>query len=288
MNSGKEPFDTDDLVTETYRELGVEKAPEHLNQSVLRSASGGGLRSHARNILFTAWMKPVAWAATIGLSLAIVFEFSEVPTAPVQSDPVRSDSMPTAESMREEALEEAPVIDAAANEKVENRARPESAPNRQLLSEDELGRSTAAYDDVEVFSREPKDKMDAVAASSQPPLAAKTEIPAAKERAADIPAARKIDAGISAVREQARDLPEAKKQAAELPADSQRMASFALSVEHSDIDDLCNAAARLSQESWLTCIDKLRSSGSEEAADREYEAFILKYPVESSDLEGNR
>ncbi len=253
MNSGKEPFDGDDLVTETYRELGVEKAPEHLNQSVLRMASGGGFRSPTRNILFGAWMKPVAWAATIGLSLAIVLELSEVPTAPD-----RSDNVPTAESMPEEALEETQVINAAANEKVENRARPESAPNRQLVSEDELGRSTGAYDDVEVFSREPKGKLDAVAAPSQPPLAAKTEIPAAKERGA------------------------------ELPADSQRMASYVLSVEHSDVDDLCNATARLSEESWLTCIDKLRSSGSEEAADREYEAFILKYPVESSNLEGNK
>ena len=219
MNSGKEPFDGDDLVTETYRELDVEKAPEHLNQSVLRMASGGGLPSPARNILFGAWMRPVAWAATIGLSLAIVLEYSEVPTAPV-----RSDNVPTAESMRE----------------------------------DELGRSAAAYDDVEVFSREPKGKLDAVAAPSQPPLAAKTEIP------------------------------EAKKQATELPADSQRKASYALTVEHSDVDDLCTATARLSQESWLTCIDKLRSSGREEAADREYEAFILKYPVESSNLEDNK
>ena len=229
MNSGKEPFDGDDLVTVTYRELGVEKAPEHLNQSVLRMASGGGLRSPARNILFGAWMKPVAWAATIGLSLAIVLELSEVPTAPVRSDPVRSDSMPTAESMREEALEEALVINAAGSDKVENRARPESAPNRQLVSEDELGRSTAAFDDVEVFSREPKGKLDAVAAPAAP---------------------------------------------------SQPMASFA--------NDLCNAAARLSEESWLACIENLRRSGSEEAADREYEAFILKYPLESSDLEGNK
>jgi hypothetical protein len=260
MNSGKEPFDGDDLVTETYRELGVENAPEHLNQSVLRMASGG---SPARNILFGAWMKPVAWAATIGLSLAIVLELSEVPTAPVQSDPVRSDSMPTAESMREEALEEAPVLNAAGSEKVENRARPESAPNRQLVSEDELGRSTAAFDDVEVFSREPKGKLDAVAAPaapSQPPLAAMTEIPAAKELASV--------------------LPEAKKRAADLPADSQPIASFA--------NDLCNAAARLSEESWLACIENLRRAGSEEAADREYEAFILKYPLESSDLEGNK
>jgi len=207
MNSGKEPFDGDDLVTETYRELGVEKAPERLNQDVLRMASGGGLRSPTRNILFGAWMKPVAWAATIGLSLAIVLELSEVPTAPVQSDPVRSDSMPTAESMREEALEETQVINA-----------------------------------VEVFSREPKGKLDAVAAPSQPPIAAKTEA----------------------------------------------MVSDLFLLEQSDIADSCDAAVRLSRESWLTCIEELRQSGSEEAADREYEAFILDYSVESGDLEENK
>ena len=207
MNSGKEPFDGDDLVTETYRELGVEKAPERLNQDVLRMASGGGLRSPTRNILFGAWMKPVAWAATIGLSLAIVLELSEVPTAPVQSDPVRSDSMPTAESMREEALEETQVINA-----------------------------------VEVFSREPKGKLDAVAAPSQPPIAAKTEA----------------------------------------------MVSDLFLLEQSDIADSCDAAVRLSRESWLECIEELRQSGSEEAADREYEAFILDYSVESGDLEENK
>jgi hypothetical protein len=307
MNSGKEPFDGDDLVTETYRELGVEKAPEHLNQSILRMASGGGEPSDARNTLFAAWMKPVAWAATIGLSLAIVLELSELPTAPVRSDPVRSDSMPTAESMREDALEEtldknatandeeavdqALEINAATSEKVEIRARPESAPNRQRISEDTLGRSTAADDEGEVFNREPKGKLGALAApaaASQAPLTTKTETTAAKERAADMPAAGLMDADISAVREAARDFPEAKKQAAERPADSQPMASYALSLEQTDIDDLCDAAARRSTESWLTCIDKLRSAGSEEAADREYEAFILKYPVESSDLDGNK
>jgi len=207
MNSGKEPFDGDDLVTETYRELGVEKAPERLNQDVLRMASGGGLRSPTRNILFGAWMKPVAWAATIGLSLAIVLELSEVPTAPVRSDPVRSDSMPTAESMREEALEETQVINA-----------------------------------VEVFSREPKGKLDAVAAPSQPPIAAKTEA----------------------------------------------IVSDLFLLEQSYIADSCDAAVRLSRESWLECIEELRQSGSEEAADREYEAFILDYSVESGDLEENK
>jgi len=207
MTNEKEPFEGDELVTETYRELGVEKAPERLNQSILRMAPGGGKPSPAGGILFAAWMKPLAFAATIGLSLAIVLELSQVPTVTVQTD-----NVPAAEVMREEAvLQNANVL-----EKAENRARLQSGPSRQLISEGDLGRSADTHDEVEA------------------------------------------------------------------------MVSDLFLLEQSDIADSCDAAVRLSRESWLTCIEELRQSGSEEAADREYEAFILDYSVESGDLEGNR
>ena len=65
MTSEKETFERDDLVSETYRELGTETVPEHLNQRILRTASDGGKQSPARGILFAAWLKPAAWAATM-------------------------------------------------------------------------------------------------------------------------------------------------------------------------------------------------------------------------------
>jgi len=224
MTTEKETFEGDELVSETYRELGVEKAPERLNQSILRMASGGGKQSPVRGSLFAPWMKPVAWAATIGLSLAIVLELTQVPTVTVPSD-----KAPAAERMREEAV----LQDADVLKKTENRARLQSGPNRQLISEDELGRSAGRYDDVEVLGRESKGKVDAVAA----------------------PAA---------------------------------MVSDLFMLEQSAIAESCDAVARLARESWLECIENLRQSGSEEAAAREYEAFILEYSVESDDLEGNK
>ena len=262
MTSEKEAFEGDELVTETYRELGVEKAPEHLNQNILRMASGGGKQSRERSIIFSPWMKPLAWAATIGLSLAIVLVLSQVPTVTVPSVDI-----PAVEATREEAV----LQDSDAFEKVEKRTQAQSDPNQQLISEDELGRSAASHDIVEVFSREPKGQLDAVAApaqSSRPPLPATTKTSSARERAVDLPAAN--------------------KRAASLAADSQPMASFSLLAEQSDTVDFCDATVRLSEESWLACIENLRGSGSEEAADREYEAFILKYSVESPDLEGNK
>jgi hypothetical protein len=287
MTTETDPFESDELVTETYRELGVDKAPEHLNQSILRMASGGAKQSGARNPLFAAWMKPVAWAATIGLSLAIVLELTQVPTPAV-----RSDGAPAAGSIREEAA----LQDADKSEKAENQARMQSGPNRQAISEDELGRdanssdsarkSTApgaaavftdaivkeisstdtVTDDVEVFSRETKGKLDAVAAQSPSP---------SPVSAAELPASPQTSA---------------RKRAADLPADSEPMASFSVLAEQneSDIDESCDAAVRLAREDWLECIDNLRQSGADEAADLEYEAFVLEYPIETRNLELNK
>jgi hypothetical protein len=255
MTSERDPFEGDELVTETYRELGVEKAPEHLNQSILRMASGGAKQGGARNLLFAAWMKPLAWAATIGLSLAIVLELTQLPTAAV-----RSDGVPAAESIREEAA----LQDADESDK----ARKATAPGAAALFTgpivEEIRSTDTVTDDVEVFSREAKGKLDAVAAQSPSPVSA-AEPPATLQTSA-------------------------RKRAADLPADSEPTASVSVLAEQkeSDIDESCDAAVRLSAEDWLECIDNLRQSGAEEAADLEYEAFVLEYPIETGNLELNK
>ncbi len=89
----------DRLVSQTYRELGTEEVPEHLNQTILRQAAAAGGRSSARHFSFAAWTKPVAWAATIGLSLAIVLELTQIPAVPVQNAaPIRQEA-PTEETV---------------------------------------------------------------------------------------------------------------------------------------------------------------------------------------------
>ncbi len=262
MTTESDPFERDELVTETYRELGVEKAPEHLNQSILRMASGGSKQTGAGKLLFAAWMKPLAWAATIGLSLAIVLELSQVPTAAV-----RSDTVPAVESIREEAK----LQDASVLEKAESPARMQSRSNLQAISEDELGRSVASDADVEVFSRETKGKIDAIAAPAPAQLSpSPVAVPAAEKPASPQSTAR--------------------KRAADVPTENKSMASFAVLAEQkeSDIAESCEAAVRLSADDWLLCIANLRQSGAEEAADLEYKAFILEYPNENRDLEPNK
>lgn len=66
----------DTLVSRTYREAAVERAPDDLNQAVLRRARQHSSNRYSRSVI---WLRPMAWAATIGLCLAIVVEINNVP-----------------------------------------------------------------------------------------------------------------------------------------------------------------------------------------------------------------
>jgi hypothetical protein len=77
----------DQLVSDTYRSLASETTPEALNQSVLKMAADASTSGDSRHPLFAIWMKPVAWAATIGLTLTIALQFTEIPTEIAQPAP---------------------------------------------------------------------------------------------------------------------------------------------------------------------------------------------------------
>ncbi len=136
MTSERDEKVTDELVSKTYRELDSVRTPDHLNQSILRMAAD---KKAGRNGFFVAaWMRPVTWAATIALSLAIVLELSDVPTAPVPVDVI-----PAAESKLESLREELTPLDGDALEQLENRAQQPSEFERSWVAEEELPVSAA-------------------------------------------------------------------------------------------------------------------------------------------------
>ena len=257
MTSERDNFDGGERVSEVYRELGAEKTPESLNQRILEMSTRSGSRSGARNMLSGIWMKPLAWAATIGLSLAIVLEFTELPTTAIPYDTV-----PQAESIPEEVV----IRDTDRLQEIEHRDLEQPGANRSAIIKDEV------TDDVEVFRREAIGKIDSVAAPAQMPSSAPVPSPASVDQ---IP----------------HDLQDtARKRVVESSAPDESMASFAVMAEEKEADtaESCSAEVRLSAENWLTCIDNLRQSGATEAADREFEAFILEYPSETGILEPNK
>ena len=71
--------DRDPRVSDAYRELATEKSPPELDATVLKMAAGD---VRTRYGLARGWLRPVAWAATIGLSLAFVLEISQYTDVP--------------------------------------------------------------------------------------------------------------------------------------------------------------------------------------------------------------
>jgi len=146
MTNERDMNDVDELVSATYRELADERAPEHLNRAVLRLAAAGGAKPRAGAGWISAWMKPVAWAATIALSLAIFLEFSELPTGVSRQDVIQpaaeavlQDVAPTATPDLEEKLKGADVdaiTTAAPGAKL-------PSARKQMLREESVGTTEA-------------------------------------------------------------------------------------------------------------------------------------------------
>ncbi|MGI9247812.1 MAG: hypothetical protein ACR2QI_02280 [Woeseiaceae bacterium] len=76
MKNEQENVGKDQLVTDIYKELASEQTPDRLNERVLLLARSNG---RTRYSAIRAWTRPVAWAATIGLSLALVLELTRLP-----------------------------------------------------------------------------------------------------------------------------------------------------------------------------------------------------------------
>ena len=87
---------SDTRVSTTYREVATETTPAHLDKKVLEAAQAG---ARTRYGLARAWMRPLAWAATIALSFAFVLQMT------------REDDVPPAAetAIEEDRIEQVPV-----------------------------------------------------------------------------------------------------------------------------------------------------------------------------------
>ena len=73
-------------VSATYREIATETAPAHLDRKVLEAARAASRTRYGRA---RAWMRPLAWAATIALSFAFALQLTWNDEMPVMEETSR-------------------------------------------------------------------------------------------------------------------------------------------------------------------------------------------------------
>ena len=128
-------------VSAAYRDLANESPPQALDRRILAAA---GRHGRPRYGAVRAWMRPVAWAATIGLCLAILLEitvFTEVPPSP---EPRSAAGAPQAERARRDA----DVMRAKEEDAVRQSAPQQHAPAAAAVESREITTSPACDPDA--------------------------------------------------------------------------------------------------------------------------------------------
>jgi len=282
--------ETDRLVSDAYNELANERTPEALNQEVLRLAAKAG---RTRYSIARAWMRPVAWAATIGLSLVVVLELANTPgsdMAPLpQSAPLDpavtppQASAPFRDTMEKEVTLE-PEDSEQRQDALAKRSRPYSPEAQQA-------EKAMMSDDTPVVSEDTaRNEIAAQSTGLQNALEADDldDLQDSMERARQQASQRTLtvtDAGQAEepVAEESIDVAAAPraKFASEQPATAARRAeafTAGSSSLRAESEHLCPAEVRLSAEKWLECIQELEASLPLELVDREYESLRKGYP----------
>lgn len=80
-----EANNSDPRVSEAYRSGATETTTPELDEAILKMAASA---TPTRYGLARGWLRPLAWAATIGLSLAFILEISQYQDVPVTSEPM--------------------------------------------------------------------------------------------------------------------------------------------------------------------------------------------------------
>ena len=246
----------DETVSRTYREIADERAPEHLDRAVLAEASRAARPRYARS---RAWTRPLAWAATITLTVAIVLELTQVPEPE--------------DAVFEQA---APAFDDAADQPAETAVSPAAA---------EAAASNAAGRSNDVLPKSPgkTSLMQKTAAPITTEADSETRQAVSPETTGE-PAAAQVDATAFEVKD--KELLRRADEMAEMrygdtreemaaPERAARFQSGALA----SAADACPEELRREPQDWLECIQALEEAGMEAEADAQKRLLQEAYPA---------
>lgn len=276
---------TDPLVTDTYREIATERTPASINESLLRQARAHAGSAYAHSLL---WLRPMAWAATIGLCLAIVVELSDVPQPEAVDFEYRSSEF-EAPSRPAEALA-VPSRDDRTDRETDGRRSGEVSVLQQFNGSPPIAipaeNRTLGQDEIPALVIEHDGEAKTTSRAAANPSTSSTVPVEERKAAADADAFRVTDAPIL---EEAADMArmregpnrEIESRTADSTAPgSVAVSGYALSAEVMDdtAKPECDAEARSEPKSWLECIERLQKAGLDTQADEERSAFAGAFP----------
>ena len=261
MTNDRDKRTAEGLVSATYRELADERAPAGLDEKVLQRAAA---LPRARSGIGRAWMKPVAWAATIGLSLAIVLELTQIPQAPPDV------GILDVESQDVDRLE----VDRVAPPKD---ARPALAPASVEPAATKEGRSNKPSKHRSESGAVEESEAQAMAPAPAPaPAGAKVQLDTKVQADAPAPEPARPQ-GLESTDSQRLDddmTPDARSD------EIAGTAAFAVRSKRMMLEQppLCPETVRKVAEDWYRCIEAQRIEVSAPRVARELEEFRTKFP----------
>ena len=145
----------DDAVSEAYRSLAVERTPEALDQAVLAEARQAAATGTARR-----WprFRPLAWAATIALSFALVLQYTQtgpdVPAVVSEDFAIHQQAIPAPETAA--GTNESVELDDAAADRPANvpAVKSEAAKRERMESLDVMSGPAGATDLPETLQQD--------------------------------------------------------------------------------------------------------------------------------------
>lgn len=235
----------DEVVSSAYRQLPAESSPAHLDEAVLRMAADHV--QHARYARAITWTRPLAWAATIVLCLAITFQVTRVPDPEAVPAPA---VMPAPEAMPAPEETSADVM-------MDTSAAPASAPVRAALPQKQEAAERRA------------DALGDAAATAGRADTARADDPAAASAVFAVPTRE------AELLRQAEEMVRLQNGSNIEPAMQER----ALRGLTSDAAIApCPDEARADPDRWLECIEALEEMGESEAAAIERESLLEVFP----------
>jgi hypothetical protein len=237
-----EANDNDPRVSETYREIATETVPPALDKKILSMAAATPRPGFG---LSRAWFRPIAWAATIGLSLAFVLEMSQLDDAAEPALSNDADAVLEEDGARQQ------------NDVLEKRA----------LADEAIGETTEA-DHLQPGPIIRSDTAVGAKTSTSPAAAEVAPAEAGASVSEDFAAADMLL------------LQQAEEQASVRsgPARAVAVNSPAAFASKKEYVSLCDDNARRTAASWYACIDDLRERHLDEAVDQELDALLAQFP----------